>query len=68
VGSQTLESRYPQFLKGRADIILAGMMILLGFLNRTGLKSLTVSTGGIRHGVILREIKKAGFKGNRLSY
>jgi exopolyphosphatase / guanosine-5'-triphosphate,3'-diphosphate pyrophosphatase len=68
MASGELENRYPVFLKGRSDIILAGLMILLEFLQNTGQKALTVSAGGIRHGVILREIKKAGYSVNRLSY
>ncbi len=44
---------HPNILKGRADIILAGLMILDGFMERFERKELTVSTGGIRHGAIL---------------
>lgn len=44
---------HPNILKGRADIILAGLFILDGFMERFECKELTVSTGGIRHGAIL---------------
>jgi exopolyphosphatase/guanosine-5'-triphosphate,3'-diphosphate pyrophosphatase len=44
---------YPNILKGRADIFLAGLLILDGFMERFERKELTVSTGGIRHGAIL---------------
>ncbi len=44
---------YPNILKGRADVILGGMLILEGFLKAYDIDQLIVSTGGIRHGVIL---------------
>jgi exopolyphosphatase/guanosine-5'-triphosphate,3'-diphosphate pyrophosphatase len=44
----------PVYLKGRADIFLAGMLILEGFMKQFGLKELIVSTGGIRHGAIIK--------------
>lgn len=52
---QMLE-QYPVYLKGRADIFLAGLLILEGFLTHFGIESMIVSTGGIRHGAILNNV------------
>ncbi len=43
----------PEVLKGRADIFLAGLLILEGFLKYYNLSEIIVSTGGIRHGALL---------------
>lgn len=43
----------PVLLKGREDIFLAGLLILELFLNHYKLPEIVVSTGGIRHGVLL---------------
>ena len=48
----------PQISPGRADIILAGILILLGFMEKTRLKIIRVSDRGLRYGIIFREIKK----------
>lgn len=48
-----LRDRYPVILEGRADIILAGMIILHTFMEYFGLEAIRVSTGGIRHGALL---------------
>lgn len=48
----------PKVLKGREDIFLAGLLILEGFLNYSDLEEIRVSTGGIRHGALLNELKK----------
>lgn len=58
-----LVNRYPLVMKGRADIFLAGMIILEGVMNRYNFKSLTVSTGGIRHGAVLFENSLKNKKG-----
>ncbi len=47
-------AKHPLFLKGREDIFMAGMLILEGFLTHFKLKSIIVSTGGIRHGAIIK--------------
>lgn len=52
--SEIMLKEHPVYLKGRADIFMAGMLILEGFMEQAGLKELTVSTGGIRHGAILK--------------
>ena len=52
--SDTLEKMYPEVLKGRADIILAGLLILKSFMNFYNLNEILVSTGGIRHGALLK--------------
>lgn len=51
--SEEMLAKYPNILKGRADILLAGLLILDGFMERFERKELIVSTGGIRHGAIL---------------
>jgi len=43
----------PKVMKGREDIILAGMLILEGFLKYYSLNEIVVSTGGIRHGALM---------------
>ncbi len=50
-------STIPQISAGRADIILAGIMILMGFMEKSGLKQITVSDRGLRYGILLREIE-----------
>ncbi|MBI2427244.1 MAG: Ppx/GppA family phosphatase [Ignavibacteriales bacterium] len=50
--------RFPQISEGRADIILAGIMILIGCMERAQLKSITVSDRGLRYGVLYREINR----------
>ncbi|MDX1586771.1 MAG: Ppx/GppA family phosphatase, partial [Balneolaceae bacterium] len=49
----SLEEQFPVVMKGRAEVILAGVLILEECMHLYGLSELTVSTGGIRHGAIL---------------
>jgi len=49
---------FPQISPGRADIILAGIMILMGFMEKSGLKQITVSDRGLRYGIVLKEIER----------
>lgn len=49
---QALE-KWPVVMEGRADVMLAGLLILEGFLSKYSLDSIRVSTGGIRHGAVL---------------
>jgi exopolyphosphatase/guanosine-5'-triphosphate,3'-diphosphate pyrophosphatase len=51
-------SKIPQISAGRADIILAGIMILIGFMEKSSLHQITVSDRGLRYGIILKEIEK----------
>jgi exopolyphosphatase/guanosine-5'-triphosphate,3'-diphosphate pyrophosphatase len=44
----------PSVLNGREDIFLAGLLILDEFLNFYSLNEIKTSTGGIRHGAILK--------------
>ncbi len=48
-----LVKKYPAVMKGRADIFLAGLLILEQIMVTYGFDELIVSTGGIRHGAIL---------------
>jgi len=48
----------PQITAGRADILLAGVMILLEFMDTAGIKKITVSDRGLRYGIVLREIER----------
>ncbi|MEW5799476.1 MAG: Ppx/GppA phosphatase family protein [Bacteroidota bacterium] len=50
--------KFPQISEGRADIILAGIMILIGCMESAQLKSITVSDRGLRYGIIFREIER----------
>ncbi|MCG8373091.1 MAG: Ppx/GppA family phosphatase [Balneolales bacterium] len=47
----------PVVLKGREDLLLTGLLILESFLQHHKLEHITVSTGGIRHGVLLMDKK-----------
>ena len=53
LSSDEIESKYKPFLTGRGDVILGGLLILDEFLNWIGTESITVSTGGIRHGILI---------------
>jgi exopolyphosphatase/guanosine-5'-triphosphate,3'-diphosphate pyrophosphatase len=48
-----LLDRYPNILKGRAEVILAGLIILETFMDEYDFQTLITSTGGIRHGALL---------------
>lgn len=45
---------YPQILHGRADIILAGVLILLETLRKLNREEITVSDRGLRYGLALQ--------------
>lgn len=49
---------FPQISAGRADIILAGIMILMGYMEAGGLQQITVSDRGLRYGILLREAER----------
>jgi exopolyphosphatase/guanosine-5'-triphosphate,3'-diphosphate pyrophosphatase len=51
---------YPQVQAGRADILCAGMMVLMESLRRFGTPGITASARGLRYGLALREGAKAG--------
>jgi exopolyphosphatase/guanosine-5'-triphosphate,3'-diphosphate pyrophosphatase len=57
--SEEIEQAHPLFLKGRGDVILGGLIILREFLIWMDLDSITVSTGGIRHGALLTTIENS---------
>lgn len=50
---QQIERKYPRFLKGRGEVVLAGILILREVMDWCGRSSMITSTGGIRHGVLL---------------
>ena len=52
--SSEIEERYPLFLKGRGDVITAGLIILSEFMKHCNIESVMVSTGGIRHGILMK--------------
>lgn len=49
---------FPQISAGRADILLAGIMILMGYMEASGLQQITVSDRGLRYGILYREIER----------
>lgn len=49
-----LLAAHPIVMKGRADIFLAGLLILQGFMEFFHFETIRVSTGGIRHGALLK--------------
>jgi exopolyphosphatase/guanosine-5'-triphosphate,3'-diphosphate pyrophosphatase len=51
-------SAFPQISAGRADIILAGIMILMGFMEKSNLRQITVSDRGLRYGIVVKEIER----------
>jgi len=48
----------PQILPERADIILAGVMILMEILKRLNIQSVIASDRGLRYGLFLRAAKR----------
>jgi exopolyphosphatase/guanosine-5'-triphosphate,3'-diphosphate pyrophosphatase len=50
--------RVPQISPGRADIVLAGMIILQEFMEAANLGEIAVSDRGLRYGIILRELQR----------
>ena len=50
---EMIEEKYQPFLTGRGDVILAGLIILDEFLKWCDKNEVIVSTGGIRHGILL---------------
>jgi len=50
---QEIEEKYPLFLKGRGEVILAGILIMVEVMKWAGKDLLLVSTGGIRHGILI---------------
>ncbi|MDR9418459.1 Ppx/GppA family phosphatase [Gracilimonas sp.] len=51
---EVMLEKHPLYLKGRADIFMAGLLILEGFMKKFEVSEIEVSTGGIRHGAILK--------------
>ena len=51
--------RLPGLEAGRADVIVAGLVILSGVLARVGVAEFRVSGLGVRHGVALRLLDAA---------
>jgi exopolyphosphatase/guanosine-5'-triphosphate,3'-diphosphate pyrophosphatase len=52
-------ARLSDVLHGRADIILAGTLILRKVMDRYGFDAVTVSERGLRYGLVLRELRRA---------
>lgn len=53
--SDDIEHRYPVFLKGRGDVITGGLLILSEVMIWAGFEEVIISTGGIRHGILIDE-------------
>lgn len=53
MSSDNILKAYPEVMKGRADVFLAGVLILQGVMDYYEISHCDVSTGGIRHGVLL---------------
>lgn len=53
-------TRLPGLDPGRADVIVAGLVVLAGVLERLGASRFSVSGRGVRHGVALRALAGAG--------
>lgn len=53
--SGDLLAQYPTVMEGRADIFLAGLLILEQFMLEYNFDQLITSTGGIRHGAVVKE-------------
>lgn len=51
--SNRIEQKYPTVMKGRADIFVAGLVVLDEFMNEYNFEELITSTGGIRHGTLI---------------
>ena len=57
-------SRYPQIVKGREDILVAGIVILREVMHRLSTDRITASDRGLRYGMVLREgLHKGGRAG-----
>lgn len=48
-----IEAMYPKFLTGRGEVILAGLLIMDEIMTHFSKTEIIVSTGGIRHGILL---------------
>lgn len=53
MSSGEIEHTYPVFLKGRGDVITGGFLILSEVMAWAGFEEVIVSTGGIRHGILI---------------
>ncbi|MEX0680870.1 MAG: hypothetical protein WD097_05765 [Balneolales bacterium] len=52
---QELLDTWPVVMEGRADIFLTGLLILEGYLDVFGVDEITVSSGGLRHGMLCKK-------------
>lgn len=52
--STEIRKKYPKIMLGREDIILAGSIILLKFMQITNLNKVYTSTKGIRYGAVVK--------------
>ncbi|MBM4162582.1 MAG: Ppx/GppA family phosphatase [Ignavibacteria bacterium] len=55
---------YPQILPGRADVLLAGILILMEVMKRLNVDRITVSDHGLRYGIARREFLRKAWKAN----
>lgn len=50
---EEIEAQYPTYLSGRGEVIMAGLIIMDEIMQFYNKSEITVSTGGIRHGILL---------------
>lgn len=55
----------PQILPQRADIILAGIMILLEVMKKIGVEQITVSDRGLRYGILMKAAREYNNRSER---
>ncbi|MFU8812702.1 MAG: Ppx/GppA family phosphatase [Balneolaceae bacterium] len=53
MSSAEIEETWPLWMENRGDVILGGLLILDESIQMLGHDAITVSTGGIRHGILL---------------
>jgi exopolyphosphatase/guanosine-5'-triphosphate,3'-diphosphate pyrophosphatase len=60
IRTQTLRQLHssPLISPGRADILLAGILILIEFMTSRGFSEVKVSARGLRYGLVLRELER----------
>jgi exopolyphosphatase/guanosine-5'-triphosphate,3'-diphosphate pyrophosphatase len=55
----------PQILPQRADIILAGIMILVEVMKKIGVEQITASDRGLRYGILMKAAREHNNRSER---